>query len=32
LTISLLGRTEVFQRVTADDEKAAAQKKTEKGK
>jgi uncharacterized protein (DUF2147 family) len=30
--ISLLGRTEVFQRVTADDEKAAAQKKTEKGK
>jgi uncharacterized protein (DUF2147 family) len=30
--ISLLGRTEVFQRVTAEDEKAAAQKKTEKGK
>ena len=30
--ISLLGRTEVFQRVTADDEKAAAQKENEKGK
>jgi uncharacterized protein (DUF2147 family) len=28
--ISLLGRTEVFQRVTADDETAAAQKKHEK--
>jgi uncharacterized protein (DUF2147 family) len=30
--ISLLGRTEVFQRVTADDEKAAARKKNEKSK
>lgn len=30
--ISLFGRTEVFQRVTADDEKAATQKKNEKSK
>jgi len=30
--ISLLGRTEVFQRVTDADEKAAAQKKNEKSK
>jgi uncharacterized protein (DUF2147 family) len=30
--ISLLGRTEVFQRVTAEDEKAAAQEENEKSK
>jgi uncharacterized protein (DUF2147 family) len=30
--ISLLGRTEVFQRVTAADEKAAAEKQEDKGK